>query len=50
MIEPHYEGLLNPIPNEDIWFRAVYNGKTCLGYKECEKPDWAKDTVGWTIS
>jgi hypothetical protein len=51
VIEPHYEGLLNPIPNEDIWFRAVYNKqKICLGYKECERPDWAIDTVGWAIS
>ena len=52
VIEPHYKGLLNPIPGDDIWFKAIYNDKhnQCLGYKECEKPDWAKDTVGWTIS
>ena len=24
--------------------------KTCVGYVDCEEPEWAKQVVGWTIS
>lgn len=52
VIEPHYEGLINPIINEDIWFVAKYDKekKICLGYERCERPKWAEHVCGWTIS
>lgn len=52
VIEPHYEGLINPIIGEDIWFVAKYDKekKMCLGYEQCEKPKFAEGFSGWTIS
>lgn len=57
VIEPHYEGLINPIIGEEMWFKAKYEKRTddkeeyyCTGYEPCEVPEWAKQICGWTIS
>ena len=59
VVEPHYEGLLNPVPGEEMWFRAKYilvgadgekKRKVCDGYERCETPKWAEQTCGWAIS
>lgn len=58
IIEPHYEGLINPIIGEEMWFKAKYEKRTdsrgaynyCVGYEPCDTPEWAKQTCGWTIS
>lgn len=57
VIEPHYEGLINPIIGEEMWFKAKYEKRAddkeeyyCTGYEPCEVPEWAKQTCGWTIS
>lgn len=58
VIEPHYEGLVNPIIGEEMWFKAKYEEredkrgtyKMCVGYEPCDVPAWAKQTCGWTIS
>lgn len=58
VIEPHYEGLINPIIGEEMWFKAKYEKRTdsrgeynyCIGYEPCDTPKWAKETCGWTIS
>ena len=56
VIEPKKQGLCYAEPScSNRWFRAKYkddkNGeKTCVGYVDCEEPEWAKQVVGWTIS
>jgi len=58
VIEPHYEGLINPIIGEEMWFKAKYEEredkrgtyKACVGYEPCDVPKWAKQICGWTIS
>lgn len=56
VIEPKKQGLCYAEPScSNRWFKAKYkdgeNGKkTCVGYVDCEEPEWAKQIVGWTIS
>lgn len=58
VIESHYEGLINPIIGEEMWFKAKYEKcedkcgtyKMCVGYEPCGVPEWAKQICGWTIS
>ena len=56
VIEPKKQGLCYAESScSNRWFRAKYkdgeNGeKTCVGYVDCEEPEWAKQIVGWTIS
>jgi hypothetical protein len=51
VIEPKQEGLCD-FQDQDLtlWFKAAYEDNKCIGYRQCEQPDWAKNTTGWTIS
>lgn len=58
IIEPHYEGLINPVIGEEMWFKAKYEEredkrgtyKMCVGYEPCDVPKWAEHTCGWALS
>ena len=58
IIEPHYEGLINPAIGEEMWFKAKYEEredkrgtyKMCVGYEPCDVPEWAEHTCGWALS
>lgn len=56
VIEPKKQGLCYAEPScSNRWFMAQYSKNEkgeniCTGYVDCKEPEWAKQTVGWTIS